>query len=539
MLVGDYVLRDLDVEGLAATFAVKTQAGAAALTQRLGTPTDDTIELEKRQSQLRDIRGRLKDRDMAKQCKVALATMKQKEEDVRSIAMAHDDQRHAEYYNQILWSPDSVISRLNTQTWFTELTVFLRTIFLPGMSIILPLLVFVAPFLIYYVVLKQPLTVDRYMTMLQDSFKKVIPSVLGKPRFAGKGGALEVGEKFMHVGASLAVFGASIWNQISAAISMRAIVADMRKRAASLVAFTEATKIAATCLGLTVAVPTWSSGELGAFGDAWNRPALVQELLVAAGQVDMLAAVAAKKRTAFVQWGDHVEITDIYHPGTSISQRVYNNVTLKDRNHVLLTGPNRGGKSTMLKSLGIAVLMAQTLGITFSRKAVLPVFSAVITALSPSDVVGKMSLFEAEIEFAKGVRTKLQAGGGPVFLMMDEIFHGTNAHDGVEASQIFLDDLYQYGTDRVVSVVSTHYMNLPERYEGRTANLCMEASEDQNDPDCLVYTYKLCEGINRHSSVREILRERGLLTETKMIQTEGSQNRGSPSKKQSASATVE
>jgi hypothetical protein len=46
----------------------------------------------------------------------------------------------------------------------------------------------------------------------------------------------------------------------------------------------------------------------------------------------------------------------------------------------------------------------------------------------------------------------------------------------------------------------------------------MEATEDPVDPDRLVYTYKLCVGINRHSSVREILRERGLLTETKIIQ---------------------
>jgi hypothetical protein len=528
MLVGDYVLRDLDVDELARAFATQTHAGTEALKERLSAPTADTIELEKRQTQLRSVKSRLKAKETIS---AALATMKACEEDVRSIATAHDDQRHAEYYNQILWSPTSMVARLNTQSWFTELTVFLRTIFLPGMSVILPLLVFVAPLVIYYVVLKQPLTFDGYLSMLQASFKKVVPSVLGKPRFAGQGGALESGEKFMHVGASLAVFGASVWNQISAALSMRAIVADMRRRASSLVAFTEAVRSVAATLDVTVSLPTWAPGTMGAFGDAWNRPAQVQELLAAAGHVDMLIAIASRKRTAFVERGDHVAITDIYHPGTKGPSRVYNTVTLKDRNHVLLTGPNRGGKSTMLKSLGISVLMAQTLGIVFARKAVLPVFGSIITALAPSDVVGKMSLFEAEIEFAKGVRTRIQDGAenGPVFLMMDEIFHGTNAHDGVTASQIFLDDLYKYGGDRIVSIVSTHYMNLPERYgnekDGKVANLCMEASEDPVDPERLVYTYKLCTGINRHSSVREILKERGLCV--------------SVPEKQSASATVE
>jgi hypothetical protein len=40
----------------------------------------------------------------------------------------------------------------------------------------------------------------------------------------------------------------------------------------------------------------------------------------------------------------------------------------------------------------------------------------------------------------------------------------------------------------------------------------MDAATDPADPDRLIYTYKLKEGVNHLSSVREILRERGLLT---------------------------
>jgi DNA mismatch repair ATPase MutS len=186
------------------------------------------------------------------------------------------------------------------------------------------------------------------------------------------------------------------------------------------------------------------------------------------------------------------------------------------RQNILLTGPNRGGKSTLLKSLGAAVLMSQTIGVVFARRAVMPVFGAIITALQPADKLGARSLFEAEIEFAKGVKTVL-AGGPTTFLMMDEIFHGTNAHDGVEASQVFLDDLYESSAS-LFSIVSTHYMGLPERYGsmGSGTNvvqtLCMDAATDPADPDRLIYTYKLKEGVNQLSSVREILRERGLLT---------------------------
>ena len=110
--------------------------------------------------------------------------------------------------------------------------------------------------------------------------------------------------------------------------------------------------------------------------------------------------------------------------------------------------------------------------------------------------------------------------------MMDEIFHGTNAHDGVEASQVFLDDLYRSGPN-VFSVVSTHYMDLPARYGGSLAqNLCMNATIDPADPDRLIYSYHLTPGVNRYSSVREILRERGLL-----------QSRGLPEEKRSESGS--
>jgi DNA mismatch repair ATPase MutS len=316
------------------------------------------------------------------------------------------------------------------------------------------------------------------------------------------------------------MFIASIWNQVSAARSMRAVVADMRRRADSVRRFTEATNTLAKHLGVNDADTgrPWSVGALGTFGDAWNDPARIRHLLAVAGRLDMIAAVASQRRVCFPKRSDEVlRIRDIYHPTIQAEKRVFNTVELSPatKRHVLLTGPNRGGKSTLLKSLGAAVLMNQTLGVVFARRAEMPVFGDIITALSPSDTLGEMSLFEAEIEFAKVVRGRITEATAPVFLMMDEIFHGTNAHDGVEASQVFLDDLYGRQTQAsVFSVVSTHYMDLPRRYgEEQTQNLCMEASVDPADSDRLIYTYALKPGVNQFSSVREILRERGLLGE--------------------------
>jgi energy-coupling factor transporter ATP-binding protein EcfA2 len=522
--LGTNTLRDLDVSSLAGAFQTYTKAGANALRDRLEAPTADSAEIQIRQSEIRAVRRCIRDPGVAADVAAALIVLRDTEADVQSMAEAATDKRHAEYYTQILWPPDSRLAWLNQISWVNEAMIFFRTLFLPGIAMLLPLFVLVAPLVVYHIVLKKPLSVSEYFTMIQTSLKKAMPSVLGRPRFAGQGGITEMGEQFVHIAVGVAMFVASIWNQVSAARSMRAVVADMRRRADAVQRFTEATQLLTKHLGLSktdadIGRP-WSSGMLAVFGDAWNDPARIRHLLIVAGRLDMIAAVAGQRRVCFPKRSvEAMHIRDIYHPSITPERRVFNTIALSanTKRHVLLTGPNRGGKSTLLKSLGAAVLMHQTLGVVFARKAEMPVFGDIITALSPSDTLGKMSLFEAEIEFAKVVRGRIADASAPVFLMMDEIFHGTNAHDGVEASQVFLDDLYaRQTTDAapVFSIVSTHYMDLPQRYgEEQTQNLCMDASVDPVDNDRLIYTYMLKSGVNKFSSVREILRERGLLGE--------------------------
>jgi energy-coupling factor transporter ATP-binding protein EcfA2 len=510
--LGEHTIRDINLDDLVTAFKTTTAAGADALKKRLLNPLTDKPELQERQAQLRDIRKRCKTSE--REITETLQVLHDHEENVVTVGNAGNDKRLKEYYTQILWPTDSFAARLNHIGWITEVVVFLRTIFLPGMAAILPLFVLAAPLVLYTFVLKKPLSMTEYFGMIQSSLKKAVPSVLGAPRFAGKGGWMESGEQIVHILVSVGMFVMSIWNQVSAATHMRSIVADMRMRADSVIRFTEAIKKLGDIMGIKVDVGVaWSPGSLGVFGDAWNDPTRIHRILEQAGELDMLATVALQKRVCFPKYADSLAIRDLYHPSLSKEKRVYNSVSMKDKQHILVTGPNRGGKSTFLKSMGAAVLMSQTLGIVFARSASVPIFDTIITALAPSDTLGKMSLFEAEIEFAKNVKSVIATTTGPVFLMMDEIFHGTNAHDGVEASHVFLDELYATKSP-VFSIVSTHYMELPARYgKEKTLNLCMEASVDKEDPDRLIYTYRLIEGTNQFSSVREILRERGLLVQ--------------------------
>jgi DNA mismatch repair ATPase MutS len=94
--------------------------------------------------------------------------------------------------------------------------------------------------------------------------------------------------------------------------------------------------------------------------------------------------------------------------------------------------------------------------------------------------------------------------------MMDEIFHSTNATDGVAASQVFLRQLYQQ--NHVVSIISTHYRELTDMFAKETQQLQLITSEDTNGK--LLYSYMIGPGVSTKSSVMEILAERGLLVKS-------------------------
>ena len=499
-VIGDSVLRDLDIDTLVKSFPTQTAAGANILTATLSAPTNDKSEIQARQARLRTIKTAW--RQNRQRILEHLDTLKQHEADVEALASARTDERHKEWYEQILWSPTGYFSWFNTFGNLTEIILAVRGILLPALSAILPLMIFVAPFVGAF--LKQEtLTTDEYFRILSTAIKRALPIPVG--RFSQTGGALALGEQIVSIGGSIAMFAASIWSQISAAINLHKVAADMRKRACAVRSWSHAVNELADLINISLpSLPTHTSCDMTVFGKGWNDPDSVRQIITAGGELDALIAVARIGRVCQPTMGNTVYLKDLWHPGLRQRKPVYNTVDL--RGHMLLTGPNRGGKSTLLKAVGCAALMHQSLGCVLARKATLPVFERIETALVPQDTLGKVSLFEAEIDFAKKIIDS--SAEQPTLLLMDEIFHGTNAHDGVEAAKVFLDWLYNQ--TNIWTIISTHYLELPDTYATKASAECMWA-ESIPGTDRLRYSYKLRPGVNRFSSVREILRERGLL----------------------------
>jgi DNA mismatch repair ATPase MutS len=238
------------------------------------------------------------------------------------------------------------------------------------------------------------------------------------------------------------------------------------------------------------------------FGCVWNNSEPIRILKVWLSQVDCYSSIASLETICFptISTTPGIKLTGVYHP--FVKGCVPNNLISEGAS--ILTGPNRGGKSTYCKAVGLAVVTAQSWGFAWAKQMIFSPFKAIVTALEPAGLLGSLSTFEAEIEFAKSV---LAIKTVPAFVMMDEIFHSTNAGDGLEASRVFMKQLYMKRS--IVSIISTHYKDLAESFASVAAAIQMEATVGENG--LLVYSYKVAPGVSDKSSVMEILKERGLL----------------------------
>jgi hypothetical protein len=407
---------------------------------------------------------------------------------------------------------------------------------LPAVSILIPLIIVVLPYVIIRMTTHADLSVPEYWELLQHILKQqggqgnMISGMLVPPWVSTGGTISQVAQRWLQWGLSIFMFGSSIWQQVTLSQHLHTITQDMRKRGGHIWELQSIWKELSGMVGTVIEkymdlpdnedLPE-DENTLGIFGYIWNKPHVLLGLTKNIGILDVMITCSTLPRIGFPTYVTGLEtrlyLENFYHPHLGKEKTVVNTIDLcaDKTTHALVTGPNRGGKSTSLKAILANVITAQSLGFCFARRMKITPFHQIHTALSPSDTLGRLSLFEAEIEFAKEILENLDPAKerGKALLVMDEIFHSTNAIDGEEASRIFLDKVYTASGH--ASLISTHYTKLPESYEkGKQCQaLCLQASPHRENPDQLNYTYKMRKGINSLSSVREILKERGLLSD--------------------------
>jgi DNA mismatch repair protein MutS len=171
-------------------------------------------------------------------------------------------------------------------------------------------------------------------------------------------------------------------------------------------------------------------------------------------------------RYCFVDYVDSktpvIDFADFWHPMIDPEKVVLNNIYLGDTRpaNAIITGPNAGGKTTTLRSIGVSVLMGQTLGIVPATKAKLSPFSNFATYLNVADSEGKESLFQAEMRRAQNLLNAIKklSPSELSFVIMDEIFTGTNPQEGAAGAYGIAKKLSSYTNSSVL--MTTHFVDL-------------------------------------------------------------------------------
>ena len=170
----------------------------------------------------------------------------------------------------------------------------------------------------------------------------------------------------------------------------------------------------------------------------------------------------------------------MYHP--LVNNCVANSFSLTGG--VILTGSNMSGKTTFIRTLGIA----QTL---YNAKGLIPAVEFkstnlnIYTSLRANDMLSEgISTFYAEILRMKKINHAIKEE--KTLVLIDEIFKGTNATDRIDASLKVIDKLNSY---KQLFIITTHDFELCD------ANniLNYHFNEEYND-DKISFDYKIKEG---------------------------------------------
>lgn len=226
-------------------------------------------------------------------------------------------------------------------------------------------------------------------------------------------------------------------------------------------------------------------------------------------QLDFLSAKSklakAMKATEPVLNQDHViKLRKARHPLINPKKVVPNNIELGTSfDTMLITGPNTGGKTITLKTLGLLQLMAQAgLFITAEEGSQLTVFNEIYADIGDEQSIEQsLSTFSSHMDQIIKIMKNVTEDD---LVLIDELGAGTDPEEGASLAIAILDDLR--GAQAKIAI-TTHYpeLKLYGYNRARTTNASMEF-----DLKKLAPTYRLRIGIPGQSNAFAIAHQLGM-----------------------------
>ena len=163
--------------------------------------------------------------------------------------------------------------------------------------------------------------------------------------------------------------------------------------------------------------------------------------------------------TIFAEFNESQEmkIVGLGHPFVVKEKRVVNDVSLlNNENFMIITGPNMAGKSTYLRSLGLANICANVGFPVLAKSCEMVKLKLYSSMRTSDDLTVESSYFHAELTRLRFIMDAIE-NGEKVFIILDEILKGTNSKDKEIGSAKFLQKLQRLNAK---GVIATHDLSL-------------------------------------------------------------------------------
>jgi len=165
------------------------------------------------------------------------------------------------------------------------------------------------------------------------------------------------------------------------------------------------------------------------------------------------------------QDGAFLDAVELRHPTIKVAQFVPNDIALGGEGgaptSILLTGPNMGGKSTLLRQTCIAIIMAQLGCFVPAKSCKMAPFDRIFTRIGAHDnILAGHSTFMVELQETSRI---LRSATPKSLVILDELGRGTSTFDGYAIAYAVLSHIVS--RQRALTLFATHYHGLTEEFQ--------------------------------------------------------------------------